>query len=418
MNLTDFSEPVILKVAGRWRFLTVLSAPPLIALILWAMQQVVQNSITGKGNHQLWVTVLALSLFAVMILVFFLAVVWAFRARITLMQSSIGVRSLFVNNTLSSEQIKGYRYEAERPYLYLMGKRFPVLLFYFEQQDVLKLWLFQYAPDMDWIERAEENTVINSDMSLGVTEKQKELTLAGLRKIIKVIDFAIYVSIVIAAVNYLFFEHILVEKAVVALLILLPVILILLALKNRGHIRIDYKDGSRYPQIFSGTFSAGLALSALSLFSVGALVDESYLVLFVFASAITGLVCVFIDWPGLKLDYGELGLVSVFPITCFIVVQSFWTCGALYKINTLYDESELEWHKTKLVSKKQKKERDFFAKDKIKVARWFGEADAALDISVRREQFELLSEGQLVEVGVKRGLLEMPWVAKVKVPKA
>lgn len=402
----------VLGIARKWKWFTVVIAPMLIALMIWGFREVVLNYLSGKGDPRLWITVLVLMVLGSMILLFAASVIWAFRARVTLDAEKIAVRGVFRTRVITARLIEGYRYINGQLHLYLLGRQWPVQLAYFEEQQRLTGWLFPRADNLDLRELDEEDELISQDPTLGITDEQKAEQLGRLRKVIRRLDYLAFATIPVAVANFLFLEHQEVARFSVAVLVLIPILLDAIGLANRGHVRVDYNEGTRYPQILTGTMACGLTLALMSLLDRGALPGNAYYPWLFAVTAAHGMLWLVIDLEGVRKAFERSGWVAILSVLGFFLLSAAWAGGAVYQVNKQFDQSPVTWHTTSVVRKKVAKGKT--TSYRIEVAPWDESMSEPLEITLRRKEFQALFEGQKVEIGIGRGALEVPWVSAVR----
>ena len=254
-------NPITYRVKNIWKWTTILAAPLLMALMFWGIREIILNYLTGKGNSPLWAVVLIVLFLGALGLVFFGSILWALRAYVIIQGNELLVRGIFFTRRIRPDQMDGFRYLQGKMHLYLKDKSWAVTLAYFERQHEIDIWVRRHTFDLDQQELKEEDAAIREDMTLGLTEGEKERRLARLRKIVGYFKTAAYSLATACVVNYFFFKFDSVTKITIGALIIIPILLDLLALQHRGHIRVDYREGTRYPQIFSGSMTCGVALT-------------------------------------------------------------------------------------------------------------------------------------------------------------
>lgn len=402
-------------VAARWKWLTVAIVPLLVALMVWGAREVIKNYLSGKGDPNVWVTGFVLALLGSLALVFLGSVLWAFRARIVLTSNRMTVRGLIRTRTIAEEQIEGTRWINGQLHLYLKDRQWPLQLSHFENQQVINAWVFRHAQDLGAQELVEEDVAISRDLALGMTQAHKEARLAKLRKIIKNINLLAYCGAVIGVVNVLFLEQDTVAKVVAAVLISIPVLLDLLALRNRGHIRIDYQEGTRYSQIFSTTMVCGIGVVLVSLLDRSTLIGDEFYRWFVPVAVAKGLLWLFIDLDRIRTLHARGWFASTITALSLMLLPAFWVGGSIYQVNQHLDSSSVTWHSTEVIDKKVSKGKT--ASYSIRVAPWTPSLDEPPELTMRRKQFKQIEVGMPIEIGVRQGALEIPWVAEIKLTR-
>jgi hypothetical protein len=399
------------RVSLKWRWLTVLFVPPLVALMSWAGFEAIHNNLSDSGAIQLWVVLLSLLIFGGMSLVFLGALIWAFRARVVIDGERMTVRGAFFETLVTSERMNGFRYLNGQFRLYLKDRKFGIQIVGFENLWVITQWVRQRTRDIVEDMLVEEDAVISSNASLGFSEADKTERLETLRKAIRRVNILVYVAAGAAFVNFLFVEHDVVELAAIGTLVLVPVFLDLLALSNRGHVRIDYDEGSRYPQIFIGTMTAGVALALMSLLDRGALLGNRFFDLLFVLILAKGLFWCFIDRDRLKLLLSRGRAITAITVAALFAVPGFWVGGSLYQANKLLDTSPTSWHATQIIEKSVSSGK--ITTYTVELAPWDPAQKDAVEYTLRRAEFEGLEEGMKVRVGVREGAIGIPWASEL-----
>lgn len=400
------------KLRTGLRWFTVIAVPPLVALMAWAAVDGFRNNLDDEGRIGLGAVLLIVVLFGGMALVFIGALVWAFRARVVIDGDRMTVRGVFTTTVVTPDRMSGFRYVNGQLYLYLKGRKFGIQLYGFENFGVIDRWIQERTHDMAAAQLDEEDAAIAADTSLGFSESEREARLQTLRTTIRHANHLVYAAIAAALVNFLFIENELAELLAVGALVLVPVFLDLLALSNRGHVRIDYDEGSRYPQILTATLAAGAALALMSLLDRGALLDGTYydwLVLLILAK---GLLWVFIDRDRLKVMLNRGWLVTVLSVVGMILISAAWVGGSLYQANKLLDTSDTEWHETVVVETKISSGRT--TSYSVKLAPWDPAQTEVVEYTLRRAEFSKFEEGMPVQVGVRQGAVGIAWASDLR----
>jgi hypothetical protein len=400
------------RISPRYRWLTVLLVPPLTALMLWAGFESIHNNLGADGEIQLWVILLSSLIFGGMALVFLCALVWAFRARVIIDGERMTVRGAFLTTVVTPDRMKGFRYLNGQLHLYLTDRRWAVQIGFFQNIWVISQWIRARTRNLLDEMLEEEDAAISGDQSLGFSEADKEDRLATLRKVIKRVDYLVYGTGAVAFINFLFVEDALVELIAIGVLMLVPVFLDFLALSNRGHVRIDYEEGSRYPQIFTGTMMAGVVLAMLSLLDRGALLDNRYYELLFALVLAKGLLWCFIDRDRLTVLLARGKVITAITVIAMFAIPGFWVGGSLYQANKLLDKSPTAWHATEIVEKKVSSGKT--TSYTVELASWDPAQEDAVGYTLRRAEFEGFEEGMPVEVGVREGAIGIAWASDLR----
>jgi len=404
------------RVAARWKRLSVMLALPLAGLMAWGIVLIVQDLRSSTGGQDIWLFVLMLVTLGALMLLALAAPVWAFRARITLSGDTMALRGIFRTRILSAQHLEGYRRIKGQLQLYLKSEQSPVALSPFENQAALNDWVLRHAVDLTVDELAEENKRISRDLTLGATDAQKEERLAQLRGLTKNMNRVAYAAAAVGVSNALFLQAPIVQQAATGVLIVVPIGMILLALRNPGHVRIDYPQGSRYPQILTGIVACSLALWLMSLSDRHTLLGDTFyrwLVPLTLANVgIWGL----IEIDRLRELYARGRVLVAITIASLLCLSVVWVGGAVYEVNKNFDTSKAVWSTTEVVDKRKGKKKSS-GTYYVEVAPWDGSVGKAVELEVSKKEYNAVEIGGPVEIGVRRGALEIPWVAKIRPSK-
>jgi hypothetical protein len=397
---------------GR-KWLTVALVPILVALLAWGATEIVKNYSSGKGDPNIWVTGLVLALLGSLIVVFLASVPWAFRARVVLTRDSMTVRGLIRTRVITEAEIEGFRWINGQLHLYLKNREWPIQLSHYQDPYAINAWVFAHARDLAQQELAQEDVAIKRDLSLGMTERQKEDQLARLRKIVKSINVLAYGVAAVGVINVLFLEQDMIAKTATGVLVAIPILLDLLALRNRGHIRIDYQEGTRYPQIFSGTLACGIAVALMSLFDKTTLLGNEFYRWLIPIALAKGLLWLYIDLDRLRMLHARSRFAPAVTAVSLMLLPAFWVGGSLYQVNQHFDNSSVSWNATEVLSTRRSSGKTVTYYAKVKP--WSPSLDEPPELVMSRQQFEQLKVGMHVEVGVREGALALPWVAEIRI---
>jgi hypothetical protein len=212
--------------------------------------------------------------------------------------------------------------------------------------------------------------------------------------------------------NFFLLKIEVVAGLVISALIIQPILLDILAVKHRDHIRVDYREGTRYPQIFTGSMTCGVALTLVSLFDSDILYLEPFLNWFIPGIMIKTLIWVVIDLDRIRILYEKARLAALITVIAFLFLPSFWIGGSIYQVNKHLDQSPLIWNNTTVISKRISRSRTI--NYVIRFEPWSQKIKNPLQINVSQKEYQELVVGKPAKIGVRRGALKIPWVAGVK----
>jgi hypothetical protein len=215
-----------------------------------------------------------------------------------------------------------------------------------------------------------------------------------------------------SVINFFFLKIDIVSKITISALILIPILLDLLALQHRGHVRVDYREGTRYPQILSASLACGVALAIMSLFDREILFLEPFLRWFIPGLMIKALIWFVIDLDWIRSLYEKSRVATMITVAAFVLLPSFWIGGGIYQVNKHLDQSPVIWNATKVISKRISRSKT--VNYVIKLEPWSKEIKKPLKINVTRKEYQELVVGERAKIGVRQGALKIQWVIGVK----
>jgi hypothetical protein len=115
----------------------------------------------------------------------------------------------------------------------------------YERQHEIENWVRRHTVDMDQPELIEADTAIRQGMPLGLTDREKEQRFVRLRKVVGYFKAAAYSLASVCVFNFFFHKFDSLTQITSGALIIIPILLDLLALQHRGHIRVDYRKDTR-----------------------------------------------------------------------------------------------------------------------------------------------------------------------------
>jgi len=401
------------RVTRGWRWFIALTVVPLVGLMAWGILEVIGNYRSGNPNVTIWIALPAIAMMGGLSIVFICGAIWAFRGNIEIEGDRMTLRGVFRTTVVTPDRVRGFRVVNHMLSVYLVDRRLALQIGYVNDLHLIRQWLEQHTTDLLGDMLAEEDAGISADVGLGFSEAEKEQRLAALRRLVRKFNVVVYVTAGAVIVNALFLHHDAVEKVGTFALMLAPLCLVLIALSNRGHVRIDYDEGSRYPQIFSAVFAAGIVLMLLALFDRGALLDEGrFYRMVTVAVVVNALIWLFIDAERLRTLRKRGMFALAMTVFAFILLPATWLGGGLYFANKHLDTSTPEWHLTRVVGKKKKsgKVTTYY----VTVAGWSGAPSSPVEVQVRRADYDDFEAGQAARIGVRRGGLHVIWVSDLE----
>ena len=196
---------------------------------------------------------------------------------------------------------------------------------------------------------------IRADHSLGLMEKQKAERLAELRRIVKPVNWAGYVAAAIGGLNAFFLGNDQVQLVTAWALVAVPVVLFLLALRFRDQVRLDYREGSLYPEGMTGILASGIAIGLMSLLDHHNTLGERFSQFVYPLTVATALLWLHLERRRILAQKRWLLIALHAASICF--VSGFWAGGSIYQINKNMDDSEPVRDATRVTALRKSQER-------------------------------------------------------------
>jgi hypothetical protein len=192
-----------------------------------------------------------------------------------------------------------------------------------------------------------------------------------------------------------------------------PIGMTLLALKNPGHVRIDYPEGSRYPQILSGILACSVALWLMSLSDRHTLLGDTFYRWHVPLTLANAGIWGLIEIDRLRELYSRGRVLVAITVASLLCLSLVWVGGAVYEVNKNFDTSKTVWSTTEVVDKRRQKKKSSVTYY-VEVAAWDGSGGEAVELDVSKREYDAVEIGGPVKIGVRRGALEIPWVVEIR----
>lgn len=401
------------RIARGLKWLMALAAPVPAAAFAWLAWDMAQDRLAGRGWENAWLFALMLATLAALDVLFAAGLILVFRAKLEVSDEGLVLRGLFRTRTIPWKKVEGYRWVNGQMNGYLVGDEWPLNLAHFENKALLHAWFQSRVPDLHAEELAKEQREIREDHALGWMQDEKAAALGRLRRVVRPINWIAYAGAAIGGVNALFLEHEGVQLAAASVLIAASAALMLLALAYRDQVRLDYKEGSLYPEGLTGILASSLALGLMSLLDHHTLLGERfYQWTLPLAAASAGL---WLYLEGERIRAQRRALFILLHVASIILLSGFWAGGSIYQINKHADVSEPVWGTTRVTGLRKSQEKTGTSYH-VQVAPWSASPAEPVELDVSRETYDALHAGAAVAISVRSGALAMPWVDEV-IPK-
>ncbi len=322
------------------------------------------------------------------------------KGRVIVTENMLSIRSTFTNRDLLFSEIKGYKVGVEAQYIYILpnthDKKRIKISTYVGKTDELIRWLSANFVDLRVENNAKEEREILDNYEYGRCEGERIEKLKNAKLTAKALNWA--GGLVCAWTLFLAEPY---EYAILAS-ILVPLLSVLAAIFFRGLIKIDEKKGSAYPSVFLGILmpSCGLFLRALLDFNI---YDYSNIWLPA-ASIALGLATIAI-MATKEISFKK---PQEFFTVLFLVLFFFgYSYGAVVTTNCYYDESIPQNHQAEIINKRisSGKTTTYY----LELAPWADQIESN-EVSVSEEFYDRIETGDSVNIYLKDGVYEIPWL--------
>ena len=401
--------PSTFRIARWLRWTMGIAAPALAALFAWLGVDIVQAHLAGRGWQNPWGLALVLAVLAGLVLLMLASVVHLLRARLTVDEEGIEVRGLLRTRRIPWEEFEGYRWIRGQMNVHAANAQMPVEVGYFEQRDALYAIFQSRLPDLDAAVTEREAREIRDDLSLGLTQAEKDAALAEMRRLARALNWSAYVAAGVGAVGAIVAAPDWLQVLAAGVLIALSLVLLGLALAHPNRLRLDYREGSIYPEGASGLLAASMGLGAMAALDPHTLLGGRLLYWVAGVGAAFALAWIHVERERLAEHMRSVvGAVNVLALAAF---AAFWASGAVVLVNRHADVSQPSWSATRVeaLRTKGRSAKSYL----VRVAPWNGMPEA-IELEVPRKAYRALKAGMDVEVGVRAGALDIPWVETVR----
>lgn len=396
---------------ARWlKWTASLFAPFFAGGFGWLIWQIVRDRQAGQGWENAWLLAFVVATLAGLVLLFLGGLAEIFRARLELRAEGLFLRSLIRARTFPWKEVAGYRWIGGKMHLYLVDRQLPVDLGNFEDRERLYEWFRARVPNLDAEDLEEEQRKIREDQSLGLTEGEKTARLAKLQSIVRRVNWSIYAAAAVGVANAIFTSVYAVQVAAACVLIAGPFALLMLALAHPGHVRLGSREGAAYVQGLNGILWGGLILALISLMDPHTpLGEEIHYWTAVVAAGFGGL-WLYAEWDRLQESLRSWAMPLILLLVGFLSWS--WAGGTIYQINTAADFSAATWGESRVSELRTRHSRrgDTYV---VTLEPWSA-SRVPVELEVSRATYRTLRVGMRVEIGVRPGLLGIPWVDEVR----
>lgn len=383
------------RIKVGWRILFCVTVPVFIGAILYVGYVNLRSNPLDPG-----LVFLAAFLFAGALLLLY-ALIDVMRARLVIGPDSLSRRYALGTRTLHFSEIKGYRRNQNYVFLETIDPHNKTIRIsrYMESDHQIMGWVNSSFQDLETKEAEEEHEEILSDNTLGINRQAREFRLNEAKKITR---YANWASVVVC-IWLTFFPR---PRALVSLVAMtLPIAALLVIYKYRGLIRINGRDNSSYPSIFTASTLPTWALLIRALLDWDILEYQStWIAMSAATLVLSGLFLV-----GTK-EFSYSKFSDLFAALVLTASMFGYVYGAYVISNCLFDQSAPRQYKVDVVDKKIGSGRT--TTYHVVVGPWGQEAEPR-KLTVTGSQFNMLKKGDTVVLHLKKGLFGTPWLYAV-----
>jgi hypothetical protein len=253
MQLTEIS-PVTnqtFKIAKGWAIFIYIFIPPLIALFIFL--GIMPFMLDDFSWIMVWIFV-PMSLAGTSFM--FYGLIETIKSRLTIKEDRVIGIGTFKTKELKHSEIKGFRMDQNYIYLIPVSEDLPKIKIsqYYGNRKQLDMWLYQFFPDLDVVERIVEEQEILTNNEFGFTIEQRE------RKLKSAKSFAKIVNLIGGSVGLWLFIYPNPYNLATGIALLLPFLVLVGLFMYKGLIRLDQKSNSGYPSLLTALIMPSLGL--------------------------------------------------------------------------------------------------------------------------------------------------------------
>lgn len=396
----------IYRTAKGWLVFVIIFTPPLTALLVWGIIEVLQN------NSSAWISGFVIIILLLMIVVMILGVVELFMMKIVIDtdKKTISSKGLFsfyrsAKNQLYFHEIIGFRESENFISIESHDKKIKIS-HYIEKQDEIFELLSKHSEEFASFVNLktdtylEEEKEILSNREYGKNEEEREVKLKRYRNFARAMNTIGWLTTL-----WLFFSP---RPYVIAMSIgaVIPFLAFLLIRFSNGIIRSDDVDNSAHPSVGQAltVVSAAMGLRGIMDYNI-----FSYQNLWYNVSALAIIMLAMLLFQNKEFHLKKLK--NIYVILIFFVFFLFHSYGTTLFVNCYFDNSASKQYKAKVLDKRISNGKiDTYY---IKVSAWGGQTEPQ-EVSIEPNLYKELEQGSEVNIYLKRGRLKIPWFVVTK----
>ena len=319
------------------------------------------------------------------------------KGRLLILEDRLQKRNVFQDQEFLLNEIRGYR--TDDHYLYIVSaraKKSPIKIREsYEKYDELLHWLDSRYSNLDLVDVQSEVEEILADDEYGENTELRTQRLHSARKLSNILN------VLAVLVTLWFFLYPYPYPLVAGIVMLFPFLVIIALKMYKGLIRIDEKKKSIYPSLMLALLLPSLVLAVRALMDYSIL---NYRNLWIPLAITTILLLGTLIRSTKEFNLRKWrSVVSMLVIGLFMAAYAY---GALLHLNCFYDLSTPELYEAEMLDKRIStgKNTSYY----VALSPW-GPRQETEEVKIPAYQYEQLEPGDVVEVYVNNGLLNIPW---------
>lgn len=386
------------KLATGWKVFSFVIFPVLMALIAWmGIYPFTQNPVNINQAYILVPLSVVLEVF------FILGLVDAIKMRLTIYEDRIVGEGALYKRELPDTEVKGFKILTNNkiviePIESTTKKKIEISS-YIRHSDELIAILCERYKDLDAVEYQKQEEELNKNIEEGETDTDHQHRIKIARKISNYLNYA---AIAVALWYFLKPEP---YELVTILNIIIPFVAFAVAYKYQGIVKIISTDKkSPYPNVSS---ALGMPVAAILIRVLLDFELYEYQHLWIPVALAGALLSfLFIHFVGKELNSSkksELILNYTFSVVLIFLFVAF----SYISVNCTFDRSQATIFKTKILNKSVTNGKH--TTYNLTVDKW-GKELTSSEMTVTKSQYEAMNTGDSVNIYLKSGRLNIPWI--------
>ncbi len=379
------------RTATGWLLFIYLFAPPLIVVFLVTPFFLLQKSESLGIGIAFLVLMWGLAIF------FLFAMLEARKARFIVTAHSLTYESLLGRKVIPMANLKGYRADWQYTYFVSTNPADPKIKIGYTIEDYANMqqWFADRFPELDQLAQQQEATQVLIDPALGPTEEDRLTAVAQARQVAKLLNVA-------GAAAAVWMLHPQPYRWAVAAAIAVTLLAIAALWQHRGTLRLDERNNSAYPSVFTALLFPSLAMGGRAAFDFEL---ESYAPFWPLMGAVAGgfiLLSV-----GSRRRQEWLGPYQGAFVLAVGLYTLFFSFGATTLVNCVFDDSSAAVYPAHVVKKETSggSTTTYY----LRLSAW-GPRSTPDIVTVSADYYRRKQVGDGLHVYLHPGRLHVPWL--------